>query len=145
MKILVVDDEMVSRKKMQKIMQNFGECQTADSGKAAVEAYTEAILARQPFRLITLDVSMPDMGGTDVLALIRTHERNNAIAQKERVKILMVTSHADQETVITSITGGCDDYIKKPFSMERVAQTLKKVGLAQSSESLPFQQSDEQI
>jgi len=36
MKILVVDDELVSRKKMQKIMVNPGECEEVESGSAAI-------------------------------------------------------------------------------------------------------------
>jgi response regulator of citrate/malate metabolism len=41
-----------------------------------------------------------------------------------------VTSHGDQETVISSISAGCDDYIKKPFTLERIFQKLEKFDLA---------------
>ncbi len=129
MKMLVVDDELVSRKKMEKILQHYGVCHAVDSGKAAIEAYTQALLIREPFDLITLDVSMPGMGGTEVLLMIRILERKNSIPKDKQVKILMVTSHADQETVMASIEAGCDDYIKKPFSLERVTRKLNKIGL----------------
>ena len=36
MKILAVDDELVSRKKMQKIMVNSGECEEVESGSAVI-------------------------------------------------------------------------------------------------------------
>ena len=129
MKVLIVDDELVSRKKMEKIMQRYGDCVAVDSGTAAIKAYTESLLAKEYYGLITLDVSMPDMEGTEVLATIRMLERNNAIVDKERAKILMVTSHGDHETVVASIKGGCDDYIKKPFTLERVTQKLDQMGL----------------
>ncbi|MCB2149311.1 MAG: response regulator [Deltaproteobacteria bacterium] len=132
MKMLVVDDELVSRKKMEKILQHYGVCQAVDSGKAAIEAYTQALLTQEPFDLITLDVSMPDMGGTEVLLMIRILERKNSVPKERQVKILMVTSHADQETVMASIEAGCNDYIKKPFSMERVTQKLNKIGFTTS-------------
>ena len=135
MKILIVDDELVSRKKMEKILERYAECRAADSGTAAINAYTESILTGEHFGLITLDVSMPDMEGTDVLSTIRMVERGNGIADEKRVKILMVTSHADQGTVLTSIKGGCDDYIVKPFSPERVVRKLDQLGLKGSGEA----------
>jgi two-component system, chemotaxis family, chemotaxis protein CheY len=130
MKILVVDDELVSRKKMERIIRRYGDCQAVASGSEAIQAYTEALAAGKPFGLITLDISMPDMEGTQVLSTIRRVERHNAIAKADRVKILMVTSHADHETVMTSIQSGCDDYIKKPFSLERVTRKLEEMGVA---------------
>ena len=129
MKILIVDDELVSRKKMEKIMQHYGSCHAVESGTAAIKAYTEALLGQEQFGLVTLDVSMPDISGPEVLAMIRTVERKNAIPEQERAKILMVTSHSDQTTVMASIAAGCDDYIKKPFTLELVTQKLNGMGL----------------
>lgn len=131
MKILIVDDELVSRKKMERIMQRYGDCHAVDSGMAAIDAYTQALLGGEPFSLITLDVSMPDMAGTSVLVTIRKVEKNNAIPKTKRAKILMVTSHAEEQTVLASIKSGCDDYIKKPFNLDRVFQKLNQMGLAE--------------
>lgn len=129
MKILIVDDELVSRKKMEKIMQHYGTCHVVESGVAAIKAYTEALLTQEPFGLITLDVSMPDMNGQDVLSTVRSVERKNAIPKQNQVKVLMVTSHSDHATVMASIEAGCDDYIKKPFIPKLVNQKLKQMGL----------------
>jgi DNA-binding response OmpR family regulator len=57
-------------------------------------------------------------------------ERSNGIPKESRAKVLMVTSHADQATVMASIEAGCDDYIKTPFTMERVIQKLHHMGLS---------------
>ncbi|MGD9310019.1 MAG: response regulator [Desulfosarcina sp.] len=132
MKVLVVDDELVSRKKMKKIMQAYGDCQAVDSGTAAIKAYTEALLANEHFGLITLDVSMSDMPGIQVLSTIRTVERSNDIPKEARVKVLMVTALADQATVLASIEAGCDDYLKKPFSLQTVTQKLNQMGVTAS-------------
>ena len=124
MKILIVDDEKVSRKKMQKIVQHYGSCVAVESGVAAIKAYTEALLTGESFGLITLDVSMPDVGGPEVLSTIRTLERKNAIPKRNQAKVLMVTSHSDQATVMASIQAGCDGFIKKPFTPQLVSQKL---------------------
>ncbi len=133
MKILIVDDEMVSRRKMQIIMREYGECQTVENGNAAIRAFTEAIEAGTPFDLITLDISLPDMEGTTVLKMIRELEKGNTIPPDRRVKVLMVTAHGDKEIVITSIAAGCDDYIVKPFTLDTITQKLEKIGLPHSA------------
>ena len=129
MKILVVDDETVSRKKLQKIMSSFGECEEVDNGQAALEKFQKAWENSTPFDLITLDVAMPEMEGTEALQKIRKLEREQNLPLEKRVKIFMVTSHSDKDTVIASVKVGCDDYIVKPFNRETVLVKLKECGL----------------
>ena len=54
MKTLVVDDELVSRKKMQKIVDTLGECEAVESGSAAIAAFRKALGSGMPFDLVTL-------------------------------------------------------------------------------------------
>ena len=133
MKILVVDDELVSRKKMQKIMDGFGECYAVESGSAAITAFGKAWENRAPFDLMTLDISMPDMDGTEVLYEVRGIEKEGKVPKENRATILMVTSHSDKPTVITCIQAGCDDYIVKPFDRETIIKKLKKFRLGEYS------------
>ena len=127
MRILVVDDELVSRKKMQKIMVNLGECEAVEGGRDAINAFTKALEAGTPFDLITLDIAMPDMDGVEVLFEIREIENQEKITQENQVKVLMVTSHSDRDNIITCIQAGCDDYIVKPFDREVVIKKLEKM------------------
>ncbi|MBW2078600.1 MAG: response regulator [Deltaproteobacteria bacterium] len=128
MKILVVDDEFVSRKKMKKIMETFGKCEAVNSGSGAMIAFRRAWENRDPFDVIALDISMPEMDGKEVLLKIRQIEREGKFPGEKQVKILMVTSHSDKDTIITCIQTGCDDYIVKPFDREIVAKKLEKLG-----------------
>ena len=134
MKSLVVDDEIVSRKKLQKILGSFGKCDDADSGSAALDTFRKGLQDGEPYDLVMLDVSMPEMDGTDVLFSIRKAEKEVGISKDEHVKVVMVTSHADKDTVITCIQAGCDDYIKKPFEKETIANKLLGLGLDISPE-----------
>jgi len=127
MKILVVDDELVSRKKMQKIMVNFGECEEFESGSEAITAFKKALENRTPFDLITLDIVMPELDGIEVLFEIREIENLKNIPEEKQVKILMVTSHSDRDNIITSIQAGCNDYIVKPFDREMVIEKLENI------------------
>ena len=125
MRVLIVDDELVSRNKMLKIMGNFADCVAVDSGKAAIKAFQEAWEIWEPFDLTTLDISMPGMDGTEVLYEIRKIENVKKIPKEKHIKILMVTSHADRDTVITCIQAECNDYIVKPFDKEVVLGKIK--------------------
>lgn len=128
MKILVVDDELVSRKKMMKIVGDFGQCEAVKNGKAAVSAVKKALEDWKLYSLITLDISMPDISGTDVLSMIRELEHARGLDDQEKCKILMVTSHSDVETVKACV-GKCDGYVIKPFNKEMMTEKLQKIGL----------------
>ncbi len=129
MKFLIVDDEVVSRKKMDKILSGFGECQSVANGKAATVAFTQSLKNKDTYDLVSLDVSMPDMDGTQVLAMMRKVEKDMGIEKANQAKILMVTAQSNMETVKTCIMSGCNDYVIKPFTKEMVAQKLKKFGM----------------
>ncbi len=124
MKILVVDDELVSRKKMEKIFQSFGVVQGVDNGEKAVIVFRTALDSANRFDLITLDIEMPGMDGTETLTEIRELEQKEDIPEDKRVKVLMVTSHSNKIYVMASVKAGCNDYIVKPFTKEIVIRKL---------------------
>jgi putative nucleotidyltransferase with HDIG domain len=129
MKILAVDDELVSREKMKKIMDSFGECLAAENGKKAIEIFKSALDKQEPFDLITIDVSMPDLDGTEVLHTIRRIEKDFLIPKENRTKAIMVTSRSDKDTIMACVQAGCNDYIVKPFDKNVISQKLSGMGL----------------
>ena len=128
MRILVVDDEVVSRKKMMKSVSELGACEGVQNGNAALSAVQTALEEWKLYDLITLDISMPDISGTEVLSRIRELEAERGLDDEERATILMVTSHSDIETVKACV-GKCDGYIIKPFNRDVIMDKLKKTGV----------------
>ncbi len=129
MRILIADDELVSRSKLQKIMSSLGDCQAVDSGQAALDAFKEAWANWVPFDLITLDVMMPGMDGMETLWEIRSLEEEKKVAEKNRAKILMVTSQSERSVVITCVQAGCNDYLIKPFNLKMIKQKIEELNL----------------
>ena len=126
MKILVVDDEMVSREKMKMIMGHFGECDAVESGADAMEKFVSAWNSWSPYDLVSLDVQMPEMDGVEVLNRIRGMEREKNVPENKRVKVVMVTARSDKDTIMTSIQAGCNDYVVKPFDKRALTNTLEQ-------------------
>ena len=126
MKSLVVDDELASRNKLEKILSGFGECEALARGHEAVDAFKEALESGTPFELITLDISMPEMSGTEVLSAIREIEKEKNIPEEKQAKIIMITASSDKEVVVNSIKMGCNDYLVKPFPREAVIAKVEK-------------------
>lgn len=137
MKILVVDDDLASRKKMERIMCSFGSCQAVESGNAAMEAFLDALNQGQPFDLVSLDIVMPDKDGIETLLDLREVERALGGPEPKRATVIMVTSKSEKDSLITCVQAGCDDYIIKPFDREVVARKLTKFGISQPETEAP--------
>jgi HD-like signal output (HDOD) protein/DNA-binding response OmpR family regulator len=129
MRILIVDDEMVSRTKLELIMEYFGDCKAVDQGDDALAAFHEAHLDDDPFNLIMLDINLPDIDGIRVLSAIRNSEKQLNIEQARKAKILMTTSYRDKDRIVASVQSGCDDYIGKPFDLDLIRTKLSKLGI----------------
>ena len=126
MKSLIVDSDPADCKLLQEILADFGECQTLDTGNAAVAAVEKAMEAGAPFELITLEVVLSDMDGTEALFEIRDMEEEWGIGEEEKAVIVMVTAIVDRNTIPTAFSAGCDDYVVKPFDNKGIIQRFRK-------------------
>ena len=125
MRILIVDDEFVSLKKLSLLLDDIGSCDTASSGEEALEMFITAEQENNPYELITLDIDMPGMSGTETVAKIRSYEEEMGIASLHTsVKVLMVTAMGDGKNIIGSFKGGCEGYLKKPFTRASIEKGL---------------------
>ncbi|WP_035237100.1 HDOD domain-containing protein [Desulfobacter vibrioformis] len=128
MKILIVDDEEISRKILLLKMKDMGTCVAVNSAKEALAELEKAKAEKHPFDVITLDVSMPVMNGQELLEHIRKKEVQNKIPKNDRVKILMITARMNVGTINACIKRGCNGYLTKPVSQAQLAQSFSQMG-----------------
>ena len=128
MKILVVDDESVSRKVLRKALEAFGQCEEAEDGREATAAFKQAWDEASPFDLLMLDFSMPEMDGKEVIHQIRGLEKDMKAPNRGETKIVMVTSHSAEDTVLACLQAGCNDFIVKPVDQEVLYEKLARLG-----------------
>ncbi len=134
MKILIVDDEFVSRGILVKKLEGLGQCTPAGDSMRAMKLFDSAAKTTTPYDLITLDVSMPKIDGRQFLSMIRKKEKAKKIPRKDRVKIIMVTSRMNMSTIKECIRLGCDGYISKPVSKIQLLENLGRIGLISSDD-----------
>lgn len=129
MRVLVVEDEYVSRTKIKALLQPYGDCDAAPTGRIALELVKYAHQEGVPYTLVTMDILLPDIKGQEVVKIIRDWEAVNQVPGPERATILMVTALKDIRDVASSYYEGCEGYINKPVTAEKIRTALTEAGL----------------
>ena len=115
MKILIVDDELVSRKKMDLLVRSLGyETLVASDGVEGWEAWKN-----ERTRMVITDWMMPRMDGLELCRRIREAEGS------QYIYIIMVTSREDVNDLVRGMDAGADDFITKPFVKDELAVRIR--------------------
>ena len=127
---LIVEDDFVSRKILQKILCAYGECDIAVNGLEAIDAFKLAWNKSQPYDLICMDIMMPLVDGQEALRQIRQIEKDLDLKDADAVKIIMATALNDKKEVFDAMyQGGASSYFVKPVEVDAFIKELKVLGL----------------
>lgn len=129
MKCLIVEDDFTCRRLLQAYLADYADCFIACNGQEAVEAFTEALDAGEPYDLICLDIMMPGMDGHAALARLRQIEADHGIGGLDSVKVIMTTALDDSENIFGAFRTGCEGYVVKPIEKARLLGEMEKLGL----------------
>ena len=113
-KILIVDDDAELSGNLTEILEDAGyQTDMAASGKEALEKITDG------FDVVMLDMIMPGMSGLEVISELKK--------LVPATKIIMITAFATVDNAVQAIKLGANDYISKPFLIDDLLVTIKKV------------------
>ncbi len=129
MRILIVEDDLISRLLMQEILRPYGDCDVAVNGKEALRAFEYARKEKKPYHAVFLDIMMPEMDGQEVLREIRRLEKEEDATGGNEVKIIMVTAVDDRENVKLAFREQCEAYLIKPVDPAKLKETLMDLEL----------------
>ena len=114
-RVLVVDDDTVSLRSVERILKARGfVVWTATGGEDALDHLEE-----KETDVVLLDLVMPGMGGLDVL-----DEMNR---RGSRVQVVMMTAFGDVDAAVAALKAGAHDFLTKPFqSPDALAHSVAK-------------------
>ena len=117
-KILIADDSRVAAHLLAEIVESIDECEvvdTAKSGEEAIEFYDKY----QP-DLVTMDLSMPGIGGMEAIKQIMDKDPN--------AKIVVVSSLGGaQDKLLEALEAGALSVVSKPFDEDKAIGVFKKL------------------
>ncbi len=135
MRILIVDDDFVCRTKLEALLSEYGDCDAAEEGRQALGMFVQAHDQSANYDLVTMDIDMPGMSGHEVLTRIREwEEAHHVYKQGQNAKVLMSTSMQSRTDIMSSFRKGCEGYLKKPITPEKLAETLATVGICRADQ-----------
>lgn len=114
MKILVVDDSSTMRRIIANSLASIGEMEIVEAGDG--QEGLSAFEKNQDVKLILTDWNMPNMNGLAFITQLRETNKD--------VPIIMVTTEAEKQNVVTAIKAGANNYIVKPFTPDVLKEKL---------------------
>lgn len=116
MKILIADDEALSRRLLEKTLNRAGyEVIAVEDGKKAFEQLSRP----EGPRLALLDWMMPEMDGPAVCRAMRKR------TEQTYVYMVLLTAKGTKEETVAGLESGADDYLTKPFNAEELRARLR--------------------
>jgi sigma-B regulation protein RsbU (phosphoserine phosphatase) len=111
MKILIAEDDPVSRRVLEATLVKWGfEVTTTSNGREA----WEALIAPDAPRLGVLDWMMPEIDGVEICRRVRGRPNLGPL------HLILLTARGEKEDVIAGLQAGADDYVTKPFDHEEL-------------------------
>lgn len=117
LKILLVDDHAIVRQGVRQLLLNHAvarEVVEADSGAQAL-----ASLDIDPFDIILLDISLPDMNGVEVLKRLKRRQ--------PRTPVMMFSMYREDQYAVRSLKAGASGYLSKTVTASQMIEAIRQV------------------
>ncbi|HKN20008.1 MAG TPA: response regulator [Terracidiphilus sp.] len=119
MRALIVDDSRFVRGFLRGMLEERGfACDEAADGRAALELLHGDLT----FQLALVDWNMPVMNGLEMLRQLRADGFRD-------LKVMMVTTEAENDYIVRALEAGADEYLMKPFDDRALDEKLAMLGL----------------
>lgn len=121
MKVLVVDDSLVIRNMLKKILERLGHTVVqAENGAVGFERLND----NPDVKLALVDWNMPVINGIELIGRIR------GAKQFGDLKIMMVTTETEPRQIVRALEAGSNEYVMKPFTPEVIEEKIRILGLS---------------
>ena len=115
--IHLIDDSATMLMSMEMLLKRAGYTVTkSNSAEAAIKDLQEITP-----KLIITDLNMPGMNGYEFLKIVKKNP------EWQDIKIMMVTSENQQESVLEALNAGADEYLMKPFDQKMLLTKIEMI------------------
>ncbi|MDD4895943.1 MAG: response regulator, partial [Atribacterota bacterium] len=114
-RIMVVDDEESIRMMLQRVLSG----QQYEIDEAANGAEALAKVQKEKYRIILLDLRMPEMNGLQVIEKMKEMDINTPI--------IMMSAYGTVPEAVEAMKLGAMDYLVKPFDLDELKMTLERI------------------
>lgn len=115
--LLVVDDHEVVRLGLKALFDSQDHLEVVGEAAGAVEAVEKALQLKPD--IVIMDVRMPEMSGIEACREIRSRDPS--------IRVIMLTSYADEEAVMASVLAGAEGYVLKKVWSGDLIKAIEKV------------------
>lgn len=116
MKILIAEDDTVSRRMLEAILVKWGyEVVITSNGTEALQIFQ----SEDPPKLAILDWMMPEMDGLDVCKKIRGNP------DLDSIYVILLTARGQKGDIVVGLEAGANDYITKPFDRDELKARIQ--------------------
>jgi DNA-binding NarL/FixJ family response regulator len=116
-RIVILDDHELVRKGLRALLDH--ESDVLIVGEAGTCAQALAIVKRRHPQLILLDMKLPDLSGIEACRRL--------LAEMPQLRILVLTSYAEEATVTAAIRGGAHGYVLKDVKPDDLIRAIRTV------------------
>jgi two-component system, chemotaxis family, chemotaxis protein CheY len=127
-KILLVEDELTSRRTLISFLHPIGEVDICVNGNIALNVAKKALENNQPYELIFLDIMISNLDGISTLKKIRQLEAQHGVKEHAKSKVIMTSANTDKDTILKAAQAGCTSYMIKPIDKKRLYNEIRKHG-----------------
>ncbi len=122
MRALIVDDSRFVRGFLRGLLEPKGiECEEAADGQAGLDHLNSGV----PFDIALVDWNMPVLNGLEMLQELRA-------SGFDGLKVMMVTTEAENDFIVRALDAGADEYLMKPFDEQALMEKLAMLGLVEA-------------
>ena len=130
MKVLIVEDDAISRKMIEIFMKPLTEeYNLAKDGEAALDFFNKSVENGNNYDVVLLDIMLPKVDGQTLLRKFREKEKEYKLLGRKGCKIIMVSALGDAGNVMEAFKNQCDGYLSKPYNKNSLMIELRKLEL----------------
>lgn len=113
--LLIIEDDETIRRALVRIFEdeNYKVLSAADGTQLT------NVLGSNPIDLILLDIGLPWINGYELAELMKSH------GDLKNIPLIFISGRTSEEDVKAAFAVGADDYIKKPFDIEKIKKTVR--------------------